>query len=463
MRNLALAISLSTLFASSGCAPHKINTQVRPSVEAPAAYSQQIASKNPGSQEQLSWWHYLDRPQLSALIEQSLEANQNITQALSRIQQAHALQRTTGSERFPSLDLEASASESRRNNEQRSSTNEAGAVLSWEIDLFRRIGSEAKADELLSLARLEDLNALKLSLSAEVANAYFGAVSAHKVLQLLNQQLETDNSLLDLTELRLETGVGTRVEVLQQASRVAESESFIPLAEAQLRVYENRLDVLLGEAPDGINRVDANETLLLQAELPQQGVPAELLLKRPDLRAARAELIAADADIASAIAERLPQLTLDGAYLYSDTGVASGPLAIATGSFVMPLLDWGKRRAQVKRNKALYTEKLASFSQRYLLAIEEVENSLYQEGKQREYVELLQKRRDLLQNTVEESEARYTQGVSDYLPVLNALQELRSVERDLVAEKLILVNLRITLHRALGGKIHTSKQESLST
>src|SRR5690606_34801233 len=123
------------------------------------------------------------------------------------------------------------------------------------------ISAAAQADKLRAFAREEDMNALKLSLSAELANAYFGAVASHKNLQLLTEQLQMDNNLLELTKLRLETGVGTGVEILQQASRVAESESLIPLAEAQLRVFENRLDVLLGLAPDGLNRVDPFDNL----------------------------------------------------------------------------------------------------------------------------------------------------------------------------------------------------------
>jgi NodT family efflux transporter outer membrane factor (OMF) lipoprotein len=463
----ASTLTIAILFLLiTACSPHKIDRKVKPSVTTPENYSQStLTEKEVNNIEENrieeTWWHYFERTQLSAMIEQSLENNQDVARYIARIEQARALQRSSRSELLPSLDLEASATESRRDQDQRSSSNEAGATLSWEIDLFKGISSTAKAEKLRSMARVEELQLAKLSLSTEVANAYFGAVAAHNNLQVLNQQLDTDNKLLSLAELRQQSGLGTRVEILQQASRVADSQSLIPLAEAQLRIHENRLDVLLGQVPDGRNRVDAGETLLLPSQLPRQGIPANLLLKRPDLRAAQAELIAADADIAAAIAERLPKLTLDGSYLYSDTGSGADPLAILTGSFVLPLLDWGKRRAMVKRNKAIYSEKLAEFTQRYLLAIEEVENTLYEEGKQGEYVQLLEKRRELLQNTVEETEARYTQGVSDYLPVLNALQELRSVERDLVTEQLKLVNLRITLHRALGGSLQlTEKQET---
>lgn len=483
MKKPAWPLCILILLSSSACSVHKIDSDASPALTAPDNYSPgeiNVANniedkandnrsdetsgidhgKDHDSVHKQAWWQDLDRAPLTSLIEQSFEANQNIAQALARIEQAAALQRSTRSERGPGLNLEAGASETHRGSNNRRSSYEAGAALYWELDVFNRIGANAKADQLLTRARIEDYHALRLSLSAEVANAYFGAAAANNILQLLQQQLDTDKALLDLVKLRMESGVGTNVEVLQQASRVAESESLIPSAQAQIRIFENRLAVLLGQAPDGQNRVAASETLSFILQVPAVGVPADLLLQRPDLRARQAELVAADAGIASAIAERLPQLTLDGRYLYSDTGTSSGPLAIISGSFIMPLLDWGNRRAQVTRNKAIYTEKLATFTQSYLLAIEEVENALYQERKQKEYVALLIARRDLLQKTLAETEARYTQGVDDYLPVLNALQELRSVERDLVTEELMLIRFRIGLYRALGGSTVNSHNNS---
>lgn len=270
---------------------------------------------------------------------------------------------------------------------------------------------------------------------------------------MLGQQLKTDQDLLDLIDLRLQNGIGTKVEVLQQQNQVTDSQSLIPPAKAQLRVFENRLDVLLGTSPDGKDRVSPAEDMAFSADIPAAGIPADLLLNRPDLRAAKADLIAADADIGAAIADRLPRLTLDGSYLYTDTATFSGPVSMIMGSFVQPLLDWGARRATVKRNKAIYTERLADFTQLYLEAVEEVENALYQEKMQRDYIKRLRKRAAVLQETVDETEALYAQGVSDYLPVLNALQDLRAVERDLVTQRLNLITYRIDLYRALGGNL----------
>ena len=295
-----------------------------------------------------------------------------------------------------------------------------------------------------------------------MANAYFGAAAAQEQLELLKEQVKLDRELLDLLQLRLDKGIGTSVDVLQQKARVPYSETLIPLSIADRDVFENRLDVLLGQVPDGKPRLSKSENLDFAKTLPELGIPTALLLNRPDLKSARAELIAADADIASAIANRLPKVTLDASYVRTDTLAYTGPLSLLMAAFVQPLLDWGERKAQVEENQALYEERLANFTQAFLEAVEEVENNIIQETRQREFLKRLKAQRDILRQTAEETEALYTRGVDDYLPVINALQELRSVERNLITQRLELVNIRIALFRAIGGPINgpiTSKDQ----
>lgn len=446
-------------FLPSACAVHGIDYNVAPAVESPTRFPA-LAASSEGAQSSAGasnapWWESFERPVLNDLIENALPENQALAQALARVRQAQAIARKTDADRLPQIDLESSIRDSWQDGEGQESTSAIGGAVQWELDLFDRIGSAAESEHMSALARKAEAEAVRLSLSAQIASAYFGAAAAQARLALLKEQVRIDRELLGLLELRLENGIGTNVEVLQQQGRVADSESFIPPAEADLRVFENRLDVLSGRMPDGIDRVDPNETLTFKDDLPPIGVPVDLLLNRPDLRAAQAELIAADASIASAIADRLPRITLDGSLTYSEMASFNGPIAALTGLFVQPLLDWGRRKAEVERNKALYEERLAAFTQLYLEAVEAIENALYRERRQREFIRRLEARRQILQNTVNETEARYAEGIDDYLPVLSALQELRSVERDLITQRRELVNIRITLHKETGGTIHT--------
>ena len=248
------------------------------------------------------------------------------------------------------------------------------------------------------------------------------------------------------------------VDVLQQSSVLAETESLVPPAEALLRVAENRLDVLIGQAPDALDRIDENDRFVSIEDLPFVGVPSDLLLNRPDLRALRNELIAADAEIGQSIADRLPQITLDGSLFYGDGSGFTGPAGTLLGSIIQPLLDWGARKAEVERRRALYVERLAIFSQAYLQAIEDVENALYQERKQREFLDRLDRRRRFLERTVEETRDRYTNGLTDFLPVLDALKELQRIERIIVRQQRELLGFRIQLQRALGGQVKTTEK-----
>jgi NodT family efflux transporter outer membrane factor (OMF) lipoprotein len=459
-RQIGLWAALALL--PGACAVHDVDYNAAPAIESPAhftalpASSEDTAAQPSAGASNAPWWESFERPPLNNLIENALPENQILVQALARVRQAQAIAHKTGAGRLPQINLEGSIRDSRQGSEDQESTSAIGSAVQWELDLFDRIGSAAESERMNALARKAEAEAVRLSLSAQIASAYFGAAAAQARLALLREQVRIDRELLGLLELRLESGIGTNVEVLQQQSRVADSESFIPPAEADLYVFENRLDVLSGRMPDGIDQVNPNETLTFKDDLPPVGVPVDLLLNRPDLRAAQAELIAADAAIASAVADRLPRITLDGSLTYSEMASFNGPVAAITGLFVQPLLDWGRRKAEVERNKALYEERLAAFTQLYLEAVEAVENTLYRERRQREFIRRLEARRQILQDTVNETEARYAEGVDDYLPVLSALQELRSVERDLITQRLELVNIRITLHKETGGAIHTA-------
>ena len=442
----------------SACAVHDVNPEPVPNIELQESF--------PGSDvetpQELSgpWWQSFEREALNTLVEEALAENQTVLQAMAVFKQAEAVTQRTRSDLFPQMNLEGDASKPFEDGETDDASTSVGAALSWEVDIFNRIGAATQADRYEARARAEDIEAVKLALSAEVANAYFGAATAHRRLELLQEQLRLDRELQDLLQLRLDNGVGTSVDVLRQQARVADSQTLIPLAEADLAVFENRLDVLVGEAPDGMLRVPQTETLGFSETLPPLSVPAALLLNRPDLKSQRAELIAADADIGAAIADRLPRITLNGSYLYSDTPSLAGPVGMLMGAFVQPLLDWGKRKAEVERNEALYEERLAAYTQSYLEAVEDVENALVRENKQREFLERLRRQRDILRQTVDASEDRYTQGIDDYLPVIDALQELRSVERTLIAEELNLITFRINLHRAIGGPIYAKEENN---
>ncbi|WPJ95352.1 efflux transporter outer membrane subunit [Coraliomargarita algicola] len=445
-------LTILSLFSCAGCAVHRVNE----SPEAPmqASHYQTVVQTGDGASASV-WWQAFERPELDALIQQALAANPGLGQAMERVRQARFLAAQSAAGGKPKLSLDGAAGRDWEGRQPDDWTWSAGLGAAWELDLFRRIESQRLSDRYSAQARQADAELVALSLSIEVANAYFGSVAAANKLQLLQQQVELDQDLLELIQLRRDQGVGTVVDVLQQESQLADSQTLIPLAESELRSYENLLDILVGELPDGNNRIPAEDQLSFDAAMPPLGVPADLLVQRPDLRAALADLVAADASIAVAVAERLPQLTLSGSAAVGATSSYEGALSSLAANFTGPLLDWGRRKAEVERRKSIYQEQLLSFTEIYLRAVEEVETTLYQEQKQREFLKRLRHRRDILQRALEETEARFKQGIDDYLPVLTALQSLREIERDLIDEQFELLQLRIRLHLVTGGRMPT--------
>lgn len=441
---LSLAPALALIAA---CSPHAVNTDPAPVATAGQGYSETSTA----APERSSWYDRFNDPALTTLVNTALNNNLDIRAAIARLSQAQAVSTQSRSALFPSVDIEADSEKQWEDGDAQEGESRIGAALSWEVDAFGRLSSALTSSRFEERAAAEDVEAVRLGISAEVAEAYYSAVAQQLLLKLLAQQTQTDRESLDLIQQRLDAGVGTNVEVLQQKSQLADNESLIPPAQANLRVFENRLDVLVAQAPDARDRTIPDKAFDDIGTLPAIGVPSELLLNRPDLRALKNRLVAADADIAAAVADRLPRVTLDGSFIFADTALS--PVASILAGLVQPLLDWGRRKAEVERNEALYEEQLSQFTQAYLVAVEDVENALYRENRQREFIDRLETRRLTLSQSYDAAQAIYKQGESDYLPVLDSLQNLRAVERALVTERLNLILIRIQLYRALGGPV----------
>ncbi len=329
-----------------------------------------------------------------------------------------------------------------------------GVAMSWEADLWGRLRSATAAQAEEYAAAIEDYEALRLFLTSQVAEAYYLAVEQRLQYELLLEQRKSAETLLELIELRFLQGSASSVDMLQQKGQLAEINAEIPVVQSQLRIYENRLDVLLGVAPDGIDRTsDDASALPTETVMPEVGVPVLLLQNRPDLRALNRRVVAADYRIATAMADRLPRFTLDGSLVYGDTSLASTLTGTGAAGLFQPLLDWGLRKAAVTQARSEFRETLLAYTQEYLLAIEEVESALWREARQRDLIQALSERETILQQTLNETRVRYGLGVTDYLPVLTAIQDLQDVQRELLRQRRVLVTERITVYRAVGGAI----------
>lgn len=445
------------LLCSASCSLHHVREEPPPPVTVPSAWPAPLEGE-PLTQP---WWRVAGDEALAKLVEEALDDNLTLEQALARVRQSQAIIDQANAALFPSLEAEATAGRQKqfftlgdRNLIFVTNSFSLALTTGWELDLWKRLASQRSAAALQSEASVADAEATAVSVAAQVAEAWFDLVHRRALLKLQSEQVETNRLLLELVTVRATEGVGSPVEVARQRTQLAQSVAALDPLEAQRETTAHRLLVLLGKAPVDAGRLPDRATLPDLKPLPEIGVPAELLLRRPDLRAWQLRVEAADHQVAAAIAERLPaiRLTADGGFRSDEiSSLFTTPVWSFFGNLVAPLLDFGRRAAAVDERRAALDETLAAYGEAFLTAMREVQDALVLERRQRLYLEDLD---DVLQSArvaLSQSRIRYVEGVAPYLDVLTALQTVQSLEREELEARRRLVSYRVNLYRALGG------------
>ena len=422
----------------------------------------EVATALGGQQLGRPWWESFSDRALTKLVRQALGNNLELQAVAARISQADAMLRQAGGRLFPQVDGSGSYAvrwtDGDSSQDKRATSTNLGALLDWEMDLWGRLRSAREADRLERDASISDWLGARLLLSASVAETYFEILEQSRQLLLLEKQIENNQTLLDLTELRFGQAQSSIVDVLQQREQLAATKTRVPTIEGRLQQLTYALDVLLGLPPGNGPTLSGKELELPPASLRTVGVPANLLQKRPDLVASAQRVAAIDHEVAEAIADRLPRLTLGGSV--SGTG---GPgldtiITNAVASVAAPIFDAGIRKAEVRRRQAALKEALSSYSNNYLSAVRDVETALVLERKQAERIDLLNQQLDTAKKLLRETRHRWGQGLTDYLPVLNAVVTVQGLEREVITSHRELLSSRVALHRAIGGPIDSEHQ-----
>ena len=437
-----------------GCTVYPVHKFERPEVEIPEKYHHGTrAEKIVGK-----WWKEFDDPMLNRMIAQALLENLDILQAWRRLDQALALATIAGADSLPQANLQSGASRTRSVDRDAEDTRNRlfiSSGLTYEIDIWRRIASQKKAARLRYEASREDLEETVLSLTGAIVDVWLTIREQAVLLELLSEQVATGKTLLELTELRFGLGKGSALDVFQQRQQLASIEAQIPQAKALLATAKNQLAVLLGRPPGNLGSIGPANGLPELPDLPNTGTPTNLYEMRPDLRAALKRLNAADHDVAVAVADRFPALSISLSYEFSARKLSdlfTEEIGTIAGDLIAPLLDGKRRRNEVLNRQAVVQELLHEFGQIYLEALLEVEDALILERHQLELIDRLRNQIGFAQSTLEESRSRYRNGLENYLTVLIAVQSLQQLQRQMISEKKILLAIRSQLYRALGGQ-----------
>lgn len=426
-----------------GCVPPSSLDSRGPMVSGGVRYQETSRS---GAFGQGSWWRSFSDATLNKQVNTALSANLAQRQLGERINQASASLRVQGAALFPQVDL-AATGEAESSGYRESSF---GGLFSWELDVFGRLRSGVRASQSELDATVQDWLGGRLILSAAVAETHFIALEQRARLKVLREQIETNQTLLDLVQLRVGQGISSRVDLLQQERQLDATRALVPPAEAELAAAEYALDVLTGRAPGQRSRNVRNILPSLPTR-PVAGVPSDLLQNRPDLLAQWNRILALDAKVGEALADRMPRFVIGASLGVENTDSVSSLISSLLGELTAPITDGGRRRAEVSRSQAELRAALLGYSNSYLEAVRDVETSVVRERKQAQQIQLTERQLATARKTLKETRIRYSQGLTDYLPVIEALGAVQSLELSMVSLQRQALTLRVGLHRALGG------------
>jgi multidrug efflux system outer membrane protein len=436
---------------------------VRPPMETPAAYRWQAAAEAPGSAADLAWWELYRDPALSALIARAAQQNLDVRIAAARVEQARAAAGASGLVLVPKIGLEASGLREKRSTDQISagadrlhSDHEAGIGLSWELDLWGRLRRLNEAARARLLAAEADRQGVMVSLVADVATRYLQLASLDEQLRIAQGTVETREQFLKLTQAQFDRGVGSGLDVSTAEAQLATARASVPDFERQIAQAENALSLLLGTNPGEIPRSAAGTAEGTAFPQVPAGLPSALLDRRPDLRRAEQDLVAANARVGAAKASLFPTLSLTGSFGTRSNELSnlfSAPAetwSIGVG-LLQPILDADRNLYAVDLADAAKRETLLAYEKSVRNAFREVSDALVAQEKFRESEQAQRALVDALGRADEIAIARYRVGYSSYFDVINADRDLFNAKLSLSSARLNAQLATVQLYRALGG------------
>ncbi len=414
----------------------------RPNTELPDAWKVTPADGKSAAAER--WWTVYGDKTLDQLIDEALTNNQDLALATARLDEARALARVADAEQLPSVDAAFQRDRSRRsdstatrvpgsleNNNYRAQLN-----VSYELDLWGRLRSSAKAAQAELLATAAARETVRLALTAEVTQSYYSLVALDGQLADTRKSLALRQDNLRLQRIRSDAGLINDFELRQLEAEVAAAQAQLPALERRRSSEELALGVLLGRSPRAlINETvsRSNDSGQLATPVVPADLPSDLLLRRPDIVAAEQQLIAANARIGAARAALFPRIGLSG-YFGSESAALSnlfsGPAQIWSLGFALaqPIFQGGRLFGEVEAVQARERQVLARYQKTLQTAFRETHDALVAQARAREVFDAENSRARALADSLRLARIRYENGLTSQLEVLDAERNLLSAE-----------------------------------
>ncbi len=331
----------------------------------------------------------------------------------------------------------------------------AGLSASWELDIWGKTRKGVESAEAQALAAEEGLNNMRISLMKQVASGYLRLIMLDEQLKIARDAVASYRESLKLFENQLEGGVADRLQTSSAEYHLHAAEAQIPNLEMQIAEMENTLSVLAGRAPGPITR-GGNMMAFANASGVAAGIPADVIARRPDIRAAEQKLRAANAEIGVAIASYFPSISLTGLAGIATPDLRHGLARSEDGwgigaNLTGPLFNAGSLRANEEMKRDAFLAAKADYEQTVLSALAEISTTLTQRTKLRDIMKKQEQAVASSQESVKLAQARYTQGLASYYEVLTAQQALFPAQTQLAAYRYQYAACIPTLYTQLGG------------
>jgi len=444
------AVLLAALL--SGCS--MIPGYERPAVDTASGWSESDG-QNPTVIAR-DWWKNFNSAELNALMQQALAQNNDLNAAVQRVEQARALAKTAGAPLLPSVEADASGGWVRTNPATGSTTSDstgaAGITVGYELDIFgmNRAELESAQEDVNSAGYTRD--SIALIVMADVAKSYFNVLNLQERLSIADQNLTSGRELLRIVQARFDAGAITALDVSQQKSALANDEAARASIEQAYKISKSTLAVLTGKAPQNLTVAEKDLRALTVPEI-APGQPSSLLERRPDIRAAESDLLAANADIGAARAAFFPQFNIG-----LDLGIAATPIGdpVTTtlsllGGVLAPIFKGGLLEGNLAYTKARKEELVENYRKTVLVSFKDVEDSLAS-------VKASQTRENALKTAMDEatkaynlSQQQYDVGSIDFQVLLDARRTMLASQDLYIQTKNERLAAAVDLYKALGG------------
>lgn len=408
------------------------------------------------------WWRQFQDPVLDELVNIALRENKDLKIASARIEEYLGRYAFTRADQFPQLGADASGDRTRlpgsTSNPAGDSTIrnsfQAAALLSFELDLFGRLRRATESAQAELLATEEGRRTVILSLVTAVASSYVQLRSLDQQLEISRRTLDTRAESLRIAQLRFKAGLTSELDVRQAEAEYQSAAVQIPQLEIAVAQREDAISLLLGRNPGAIARGRALDRLA-QPSVPA-GLPSELLTRRPDIRQAEQQLVAANANIGVAKAAYFPVISLTGLLGYVSPqfeDLFEGPSRTWNfgGGLTVPIFTAGKIAGQIQATEAVQQQALANYEKSIQTAFAEVEDNLIALRKGRERLQAQQAQTESLRRYLKLAKLRYDNGYTSYLEVVDAERNLFNAELATAQNQSDVLVALIGLHKALGG------------